>query len=569
MRLSNLFGKTQRQVPAEAEIPSHQLLLKVGMIQQVAAGVYSYLPLGWRVLRKIETIIREEMDTAGGQELMLPVLQPIELWEESGRHRAFGEGLFTLKDRRGRRLVLGPTHEEVIIQLIRQHVRSYRDLPLMLYQIQTKFRDEPRSRGGLIRVREFHMKDLYSFDADEDGLDISYNKMVEAYRRICQRCGLPFLAVEADSGAIGGKDSQEFMVIAEAGEDEVIYCPQGHYAANKEKAQSAKAPLPAEELLPLVEIATTGVGTIEELANFLVIPHSRTLKAVFYWADEELVFVVIRGDLGVNEIKLRNTLKCFDLRLATEAEVMTAGLVVGSASPVGLAGVKVVADDSITMGANFVVGANKPGYHLKNANYPRDFGVDILTDIALAEAGQGCPKCGEPLLSTRAIEVGHVFKLGTVYSENLGALYLDREGRQRPIVMGCYGIGVGRLMAAVIERNHDPKGIVWPPSIAPFQVYLCPLAGDEQQVVSKAEEIYRQLQVEGFEVLYDDRSETPGVKMNDADLLGIPIRLVISPRTLERNGVEVKRRWEKSTELLPWDEVIQRLPALIASFGSG
>jgi prolyl-tRNA synthetase len=435
MRFSKLFGKTLRQAPSDAESTSHQLLLRAGMIAQEAAGIYSYLPLGWRVLKKIENIIREEMDKAGGQELMLPVLQPFELWQQSGRHVSFGKSLFTLTDRKEHTLALGPTHEEVITDLVHRYVQSYRELPLFLYQIQTKLRDEPRPRGGLLRVREFIMKDLYSFDVDEAGLDESYQKMSQAYRNIYARLGLPTLVVEADSGAIGGKESHEFMVLTEGGEDEIIYCSNCGYAANVEKAQFVKtgetitlsqspecSEGEAKNLLPLEEIATPGAKTIEEVAGFVGVPTNQTLKAVFYSADGEFIFVIIRGDLEVNETKLRNTLKCSELRLATESEASEIGLVAGFASPIGVKGVKVVADDSITLGSNFIIGANKPGYHFRNANYPRDFQVDLLADIALAQSGDSCPKCQGELSSARGIEVGHVFKLGTFISERFGFL---------------------------------------------------------------------------------------------------------------------------------------------------
>jgi len=563
MRLSKLFGKTLREVPAEAETVSHQLLLRAGMIQQVAAGVYSYLPLAWRVLRKMEQIIREEMDAAGGQELSMPVLQPLEIWEESGRDLAFGKGLFTLQDRRERKLVLAPTHEEVITDLARRNVRSYRDLPLMLYQIQTKFRDEPRPRGGLVRVREFTMKDLYSFDADEETLDLSYQKVSQAYTNTYARCGLETVVVEADSGAIGGKDSHEFMVIAETGEDEIIYCSGCDYAANAEKAASAKPRAEEEPLLLLEEVATPGARTIEEVAKFLGVPTNRTLKAVFYSADGELVFVTIRGDLEVNEVKLRNALKCSDLRLANDDEVRGAGLVAGSASAVGLSGVKVVADDSITLGQNFVVGANKADTHLRNANYPRDFEVDLMTDIALAEAGHRCPKCSGELLSTRGIEVGHIFKLGTVFSQRQGAFYLDRDGNQKPLVMGCYGIGIGRLLAAAIEQNHDEKGVIWPVPIAPYHIYLCALGMDDPEVVLAAEKLYAELEEKRFEVLFDDRIESAGVKFNDADLLGVPVRVVVSQRTLRSNSAELKLRREMEAELVSMGEVSSKLESLL------
>jgi len=563
VRVSELFGKTLREVPAEAETVSHQLLLRAGMIHQEAAGVYTLLPLAWRVLKKIEYIIREEMDAAGGQELSMPVLQPLEIWLETGRDQAFGKGLFTLTDRRDRNLVLGPTHEEIITQLASRNIQSYQDLPQRLYQIQTKFRDETRPRGGLIRVREFIMKDLYSFDADEEGLDISYKKMLQAYQNIYRRCGLTTMVVEADSGAIGGKDSHEFMVITETGEDELIYCEDCGYSANIEKAESVKESLPEEEPLPAEEVATPGIATIEEVSSFLGVPHKRTLKAVFYLADGEFVFVVIRGDIEVNEIKLKNLLHCTELTLAPEESVTSAGIVPGSASAVGLKGVKVFADGSVTSGTNFVAGANKPDTHLKNVNYPRDFKADIVADIAKTRVGEGCPGCSHPLSSTRGIEVGHVFKLGTVFSEQLGATFMDASGVSHPIIMGCYGIGVERMMAAAIEQNHDDKGIIWPLPIAPYHVYLCPLYLENPQVAEAAEILYQNLTAQGVEVLFNDRHESPGVKFNDADLLGIPIRLTVSPRSLEKNSAELKKRAEKEFQLLPLEGIVEKIKEVV------
>jgi prolyl-tRNA synthetase len=563
VRFSKLFGKTLRQAPAEAESVSHQLLLRAGMIAQEAAGIYSYLPLGWRVLKKIENVIREEMDEAGGQELMLPVLQPFELWQQSGRYVSFGKSLFTLTDRKEHTLALGPTHEEVVTDLVHRYVQSYRELPLLLYQIQVKLRDEPRPRGGLLRVREFIMKDLYSFDADEAGLDKSYQKMSQAYSNIYARLGLPIIIVEADSGAIGGKDSHEFMVITETGEDEVIYCSSCGYAANAEKAQFAKKKSNAAPPLPLEEIATPEAETIEEVAGFVGVPTNQTLKAVFYFADGEFVFVIIRGDLEVNETKLRNALKCSELRLATEGEVNEAGIVAGFASPIGVKGVKVVADDSITLGSNFVVGANKPGYHFKNANYSRDFQVDLMADTALAQSGDSCSRCGGELSSARGIEVGHVFKLGTFISERFGASFLDNDGTSRPIVMGCYGIGLGRVLAAIVEQSHDDKGIIWPLSVAPYQVYLCPLSLDKSAVLPTAEKIYQGLQKGGIDVLFDDRDDSPGVKFNDADLLGIPLRLTLSPRTLQSQSIEAKCRTKKETHLLPLEHLAAQVKKLL------
>ncbi len=526
------------------------------MIQQLSTGIYSLLPLGWRVFRKIENIIREEMDGAGSQELLMPALQPLEIWEESGRSQAFGEGLYRLKDRRDRDLVIAPTHEEVITLLVRQHVQSYRDLPQILYQVQTKFRDEPRPRGGLVRVREFTMKDAYSFDVDEDGLDVSYRKMMQAYKNIFSTCGLPAIMVEADSGAIGGKDSHEFILLADSGEDDIIHCNNCGYAANAEKARFVKEELPKEDFLPLEEVATPGTKTIQDLARFLNIPENKTIKAVFYNADSKLVFVSIRGDLEVNEVKLKNTLKATDLRLATDEEVKEAGIHAGYASQVGLKDTFTIADDSILTGQNFVVGANKPDAHLKNANYARDYEPDIITDIALASQGSKCPQCGEPMVSSRGIEVGHIFKLGTVFSEKLGASFLDESGSSRPAIMGCYGIGVGRLLAAAVEQNHDDKGILWPASIAPYQVHICALSYDNPEVAQAADDIYSRLKKEGSDVLLDDRDESPGVKFNDADLIGCPVRLTVSPRNMAQNKVEIKRRREKESALVDMDKIL-------------
>ena len=582
MRLSQLFGKTLRQDPAEAETASHRLLVRAGLIAPLAAGVYSVLPLGWRATHRIEQVIRDEMDKAGGQELRMPVLQPMDMWEETGRRAAFGENLFTLKDRRGRDLVLGPTHEEVITHLVKQNVSSYRDLPQMPYQIQTKFRDEQRPRGGLLRVREFDMKDLYSFDADEEGMEVSYQKMLRAYRNIFSRCGLPSLEVEADSGTIGGKDSHEFILPAASGEDQVLRCPSCGYAANQERASSAKpasppTPSPSgtmergqEGEAPMEKVATPGVKSIEELSRFLGIPKRQTLKAVFYAIDGEVVFVTIRGDLEVNEVKLKNLTKARELRLATDAEVQEAGLVAGSASAVGLSlrqaqgerKVKTVADDSIAMGSNFAVGANEPGFHLVNANYPRDFQVDVVADIANAEEGHGCPVCGHKLELIRGIEVGHVFKLGTFFSDALGAYYLDREGQQRSVVMGCYGIGVGRLLAAAVEQNHDEKGIVWPPPIAPYHVHIVAL-GQQSDVVAEADRLYEELQQSGLEVLYDDREESAGVKFNDADLLGMPVRLTVSQRNLKNGQVELKPRVSDEATMAPTAEAVAAVRGLL------
>lgn len=565
MRVSRLFGKTLKEAPAEAETDSHKLLIRAGMINQVATGLYSMLPLGWRTFKKIEAITREEMDKAGGQEIAMPILQPIELWEETGRHISFGETLFRITDRKDRNLVLGPTHEEVVTDLVRRNARSYRDLPLLLYQIQTKLRDEPRSRGGLLRVREFFMKDLYSFDVDEAGLDISYKKMIEAYTNVYRRCGLAAVMVEADSGAIGGKESHEFMLLAPSGEDEIVYCGNCSYAANVEKARSAKKKGKTSSAQPLQEVATPGKKTIQEVAEFFGVPGEETLKAIFYSADGSVILVVIRGDLEVNEIKLKNALKSVDLRLAREDEVKARGLVAGYASPVGIKDITVVADDSVTPGTNYIAGANKDGFHLKNVSYPRDFKTDLFLDIARAKGGDICLHCGHTLNSSRGIEVGHIFKLGTYVSAKMGAAYLDKDGISRTIIMGCYGIGLGRVMAAAVEQNHDEKGIIWPAPIAPYHIYLCALSMDNPEVLAQAEKIFQLLQNEGLEVLYDDRPESPGVKFNDADLLGIPVRLTVSPRTLQKNSVEIKLRKEKTTSLYAIEGIEKKLREIIAS----
>lgn len=564
MRFSKLFGKTLRQSPAEALSISHQLLVRSAMIAQVVAGVYSYLPLGWRALRKIEQVIREEMDAAGGQEMRMPAIQPYELWEQSGRYRSFGGSLFTVTDRRGHRLALGPTHEEVVTDLAHRFVQSYRDLPALVYQIQTKFRDEPRPRGGLLRVREFIMKDLYSFDVDEAGLDESYRKMEHAYHTIYARLGLPAVMVEADSGAIGGKESHEFMVIAENGEDEIVYCRNCGYAANMEKAHSGK-PQPEQPAppSPLEEVATPGAQTIQEVSDFLGIPTIQTLKAVFYTADGELIFAAIRGDLDINETKLKNLLKCAELRLATEEELSSAGLVAGFASPMGLDRVRIVADDSVSAASNLVAGANRSGYHIKNVNYGRDFKADVVADIARAREADPCPYCGNPLSAALGIEVGHIFKLGTYISEKMDAYFLTPQGESRLAVMGCYGIGLGRLLAAVVEYSHDDKGIIWPLSVAPYEVHLCPLYPDKAGVLSAAEELYQELGRD-IEVFLDDRDESPGVKLNDADLLGFPLRITVSPRTLQNRTVEVKWRDRKECQFLPLDGAAGSIRSMLA-----
>ena len=568
MRMSRLFGKTLRQTPAETETPSHQLLLRAGLVHQVAAGVYAFLPIAWRALQRIERVIREEMDAAGGQELLMPAIHPIEIWQASGRDRTMADVLFRFSDHRDREFVLGPTHEEIIVELFKRNVRSYRDLPLLVYQIQQKFRDEPRPRGGLIRLRQFTMKDLYSFDTDFDGLDVSYGKMFDAYSRVFERCGVPTVPALADSGAMGGRDTHEFVFLTEHGEDSCLLCPGCGYAANAEVAAFVKEPTHPpradEQPADVEEIPTPGLYTIQALADHLGIPTSKTCKAVFYSADGQPVFVAIRGDMDVNESKLRHVLGAIELHYMSEEEVAAAGFVPGSAGASGLKGVRIVADDLLPNEVNLVAGANKPDAHLLNVNFGRDWKADDVADIALAAEGSLCAECRTPLDLRRGIEMGQIFKLGTFYAEKLGATYLDAEGKQRPAVMGSYGIGTERLLAAVVEANHDERGITWPAEIAPFQVHLVALQPEREDVRAAAEKLFAALQGDGLEVLYDDREETPGVKFNDADLLGMPLRVTVSPRTLEKGSLELKRRRESESELVTLEEGASRIKRAIS-----
>jgi prolyl-tRNA synthetase len=556
MRSSQLFGKTLRQAPADAETISHKLLIRAGYIQQIAAGIFSLQPLGNRSITKIRNIIRDEMDRAGGQEINMPVVQPRSLWEESGRAETFVPPLATFKDKREREMIIAPTHEETATAMARAGVTSYRDLPFTIYQIQTKFRDETRPRGGLLRVREFEMKDAYSFDADEEGMDRSFQSMVDAYKRIFKRCGLEVIMVEADSGGIGGKDSNEFVLLTDSGEDTILMSNESDYAANLEKASFIKKAFPIGDLGEVEEFATPGIKTINELAESEGVSKSKTAKAVFYSVDGEIVVVTIRGDYEVNETKLRNQLGGLEPKLATPEEVKAAGLVSGSASSVGLEGIKSIVDDSITMGSNYLAGANKEGFHLRNVNLNRDFKADILGDIAEAKKGYLSPDGKGKLVAKRGIEIGHVFKLGNVYSSKMGADYTDEDGEQNEILMGCYGIGVGRILAAAIESNHDDFGMILPHAIAPYDVYLAGLNLNNDDIAGKAEQIYETLQDVGYDVLFDDRDVPPGVKFKDADLIGVPVRVVISSRSLENGGVEVKSRTSKDSEIIPESDVL-------------
>ena len=566
MRMSNLFGRTLRNAPSDAEFVSHRLLVQSGMIHQVSAGVYSYLPLAWKSLKKIEAIIRDSLDSTGAQEVKLGILQPREMWQMSGRDEIYGPDMIRLNDRRDKELVLPPTNEELITETAKTMINSYKDLPINLYQIQTKFRDEARPRGGLIRVKEFDMMDAYSFDTDEDGLDKSYDLMLNAYKTAFKECGITTVVVDADSGAIGGKDSKEFVLMSESGEDTVVLCSDCEYAANDEKATFRKEmiTMPAK-VEGLNEVHTPGIKTISKLTKFLDITPEQTMKIVLYMADESLIFAVTRGDLDINEVKLKNTLKATYLRLAEQTEIENVNILPGFASPIGHENFTVVIDDSIPHGRNYVGGANKIDYHLENINYPRDFKADFEADISVAKEGYSCPRCEGKLITRRGIELGHIFKLGTRYSDSMGAVYTDKDGNSRSMVMGCYGIGIGRILAGSIEEHSDEKGIIFPKAIAPYEVLIVGLNTNDDETKSAASELYEKLTKSGLEVLYDDRDETAGVKFNDADLIGIPIRIVVSNRNLKNNVFEIKRRCDEKGSLVPREVIEASVNEMLSS----
>lgn len=544
MRVSKLYAPTLREVPAEAEVISHQLMLRAGFMRKAAGGIYSYLPLALRVLKKIESIVRDEMDKAGAQELLMPIMQPAEMWQESGRWDVYGAEMFRLNDRHNRNFCLGPTHEEMVTTLIRSDIRSYRQLPLNVYQIQNKFRDERRPRFGLMRGREFIMKDAYSFDRDEEALDKSYKSMYDAYTNIFNRCGLKFRPVEADSGAIGGSGSHEFMVIADSGEAEIVFCRDCDYAANVEKAELAPILASDEPLEELKDVETPGCKTIAAVCEFLNLPVEKSVKAVAYTSEKGLILCFVRGDHEVNEVKVINTCNVVNLEMATEEELLAAGTVGGFMGPIGIDAEKVivVVDNSVMNMHNFCCGANKTDVHYLNANPVRDFKASFVADIRLIQETDSCPHCGGRVAKARGIEVGQVFKLFTKYSEALKANYLDENGKEKPILMGCYGVGVSRTMAAAIEQNNDADGIIWPAAIAPYQVLVVPVNVKDDASNAKAEEVYLALQKAGIEVVIDDRKERAGVKFKDADLIGYPIRVVIGPKTLTEGQMEVKVR---------------------------
>ncbi len=552
MRASNFLLKTLREAPMDAETMSHRYLVRGGFIQQVAAGIFNIMPLGWRSMDKIRSIIREEMNAAGGLEVTMPMVQPRSLWEESGRADTYNPPLAEFRDRRDRGMVLAPTHEETASMMARYGISSYRDLPLRIYQIQLKYRNEPRARAGLLRAREFEMKDAYSFDVDPDGMDASYDAMAAAYFNIFRRCGLNVVQVEADSGSIGGKDSAEFVLLTDAGEDLILICDSDEcdYAANLEKAEFRSIPNPPEDPLPIEKFATPGVKTIEELAEFVGQSRSSTAKAVFYQIDGKVRIVLIRGDYEVNETKLRNLTHGSEPVMASSQEVAEAGFVAGSASAVGIDRELVIADRSVVENANLLAGANEEGYHLRNVNYGRDYEAGLVDDIAEAEEGAGCTRCETGvLISHKGIEVGHIFKLVTVYSDSMNVVYNSEAGSSEHVYMGCYGIGTGRLLAAAVEANHDERGTMLPRSIAPFEVGIVAVNfRNNDEVRATAEAIYSQLDEAGFEVLFDDRDEAAGVKFADADLVGMPVRVVVSPRSLQSGGVEIKARSQAPSE---------------------
>lgn len=544
MRLSQSFIPTMRQDPGEAEVISHRLMLRAGMIRKVAAGIYSYLPLGLRVIRKIETIVREEMNRTGAQELLLPILSPAELWKETDRWDFYGKELVRLQDRHNRDFCLGPTHEEVVTDLFRREVRSYRQLPVTLYQIQTKFRDEIRPRFGLMRGREFIMKDAYSFDQDEAGAQGNYQRMYDAYCRIFTRTGLNFRPVEADTGLIGGISSHEFMVLANTGEELIVFDPESSYAANVERAEVIPPQeKKSEAMQPLEKISTPNTKSVEDLCAFLKVKASRVVKTLFYQTgDTEITAVLIRGDHQANEIKIQRFLGLHDLTLASpELVTKVTAAPVGFVGPVGLSNVRLLADNALRALTDFIVGGNETGAHLINVNSSRDFTIHDWGDFRQAQAGDPSPKNGLPMQTARGIEVGHVFMLGTKYSEKMGATYLDAEGQSHPAIMGCYGIGIGRTAAAAIEQNHDEKGICWPMPIAPFHAQILPVTNSEA-VRQAAEQLYHEFEEHNIEVLLDDRQERGGVKFNDADMIGTPYHIIIGDKGLANNTIEIKDR---------------------------
>ena len=570
MKWTQSFIRTLREAPREAEAASHKLMLRAGLVRRLSAGLYTYLPSGLRVIRKVEDIVRQEMNKKGAQELLMPTLQPREIWEQSGRWDDKELGMLKLKNREEREFVLGPTHEEIITDLVSKEVRSYKELPLNLYQIQTKFRDEMRPRFGMIRAREFIMKDAYSFDVDEGSARKSYQDMSEAYSNIFRRCGLKTQVVEADPGAMGGSKSEEFIALADTGEDIIVSCPQCPYAANLESAgRGEEEPGKSQEKIkPLEEIETPNIKTIKELKDFLGERPEKMIKTLIYSADGKTVAALISGNEEISEVKLRKNLKCESLEMADEKliEEVTGGPL-GFSGPVGLKKVKIIADQGVAKIINGITGANKKDKHIKNVNIGRDYSPDEVADISYVREGDKCPKCEGALAMRRGIEVGHIFNLGRRYSQSLGAKFLDEKGRERLAIMGCYGIGITRTVAAIIEQSHDENGIMWPMSISPYQVHIILLNVNSTETVEVADNLYNQLTREGVEVILDDRDERAGVKFNDADLIGIPLRLTISPKRVAEKKVEIKRRRDGKEFLVDIEQAVEKLEELIQEGG--
>jgi prolyl-tRNA synthetase len=571
MRWTKTFIPTLREAPSDAESPSHKLMIRAGLIRQLTAGSYSYLPLGYRALRKAEEIVRQEMDRAGAVELFMPALHPPELWQETGRFELFGDTLMKLKDRKGVLNVLGPTHEEVITHIVRNEVKSYRQLPLTLYQIQGKFRDEVRPRHGIIRTREFIMKDAYSFDVDEKAMGRSYQAMYDAYVRIYTRAELDFIPIEADTGLMGGDVSHEFMAVSPFGEDSVVTCGKCRYAANREKAECPPPRMGSSgedtrEILPVQEVATPGAHTIDQVSSFLQVPPRQILKTLIYRAEGGFIAAIVRGDHEVNEAKLRRAAQAETLELATPEEIQReTGGPIGFSGPAGLK-LRLLADYAAVQVCNGVAGANKGDTHLVNVNANRDFRPQMVGDFRVAVAGDACPRCGAPLGFTRGIEVGHVFKLGTRYSKKMNSVYLDDKGQLHPMVMGCYGIGVNRILAAAVENHHDEAGILWPRELAPYQVEIVSLDHKKLQIVETAHSLYDRFVQAGIEVLWDDRDAAPGVKFTDADLIGIPVRITVGRRTLESGTVDVRTRKNKDQKSVTLEQVVETVKHDLESY---
>ena len=576
--MSRLFSQTLREAPGDAEAASHQLLLRAGFIRPLASGIFSYLPLARRAMTRIEAIMRAEINAIGGQEVTMPVVQPADIWQETGRWYQIGSEMGRFKDKAGRDMVLAMTHEEVVAALVRDEIRSYRQLPSLIYHIQTKWRDDPRPRAGLIRVREFTMLDSYTLDATWEGLDQQYAAHFQAYENIYSRCGLPVVAVLADNGVMGGKMSHEFMYLTPIGEDTLLFCDACQYSANRQVARARHAQPATEEMLPMQKIATPETKTIADLAELLQIPAADTAKAVFLVARpastvpqpageperEEFIFAIVRGDMEVNETKLANLLKARELRPATEAEIRATGAVPGYASPVGLKNVKVVVDELVPLSPNLVAGANEESYHLRNVNYRRDYQADMVADITAAGEGDACPNCGAPMRASRGVEVGNIFKLGTRYSLSMGCYFDAENGESLPVIMGSYGIGVGRLLACIAEEHHDDKGLVWPAAVAPFPLHMIVLGSKTGQPEAMAAELEARLQAAGLEALVDDRPESAGVKFMDADLIGLPLRLTVSERALKQGGVEFKRRSAEEKWIVPLENVVTEAQRILA-----